>query len=60
VQVPKPVLAGAQGLDQIYVTSRYPNGFASGAPSEYFNEEGSRDLVQYARTILEFCRSQIS
>jgi HEPN domain-containing protein len=60
VQVPKPVLVGAQGLDRIYVTARYPNGFASGSPSEYFNEEGSRELVEYARTILEFCRSQIS
>jgi HEPN domain-containing protein len=60
VQVPKEALAGAQGLDRIYVTWRYPNGFASGSPSEYFNEEGSRELVEYARTILEFCRSQIS
>ena len=60
VQVPQEVLAGGQGLDRVYVTSRYPNGFASGSPSEYFNEEGSRELVDYARTILEFCRSQIS
>lgn len=60
VQVPKETLLGAQALDRVYVTSRYPNGFASGSPSEYFNEEGSRELVEYARTVLEFCRSQIS
>ena len=60
VQVPKGVLTGGQGLDRVYVTARYPNGFASGSPSDYFNEEGSRELVDYARTIIEFCRSQIS
>ena len=59
VQVPKTALAGAQGLDRVYVTSRYPNGFASGAPADYFNEEAARELVGYARTILELCRSQI-
>lgn len=60
VQVPRKTLAGAQALDQVYVTSRYPNGFASGSPSEYFSEEVARELVEHARAILEFCRSQIS
>lgn len=60
VQVPQAVLAGARELDRVYLTSRYPNGFASGSPSDYFDEEGSRKLVEYARTIIEFCRSQIS
>jgi len=60
VQVPKTVLAEAQALDQVYVTSRYPNGFTSGAPVDYFNEERGQELVGYARSILEFCRSQIS
>ena len=59
VQVPTQALAGAQGLDRVYVTSRYPNGFASGAPADYFNEETARELVGHARRILEFCRSQI-
>ena len=59
VQVPKSTLAGAQELDRVYVTARYPNGFASGTPADYFNEEAGRALVEYARTILEFCRSKI-
>jgi hypothetical protein len=29
-------------------------------PSEYFSEEGTRELVEHARAILKFCRSQIS
>jgi HEPN domain-containing protein len=59
VRVPKTALAEAQELDRVYVTSRYPNGFVSGTPADYFSEEAGRELVEYARTILEFCRSQI-
>jgi len=59
VEVPKAVLGGAQELDRVYVTSRYPNGFASGTPGDYFNEAAGRELVEHARTIVEFCRSKI-
>ncbi|HTV54560.1 MAG TPA: HEPN domain-containing protein [Terriglobia bacterium] len=60
IRVPAGVLDAARELDQIYVTARYPNGFASGAPSDYFTEITSKRLIERAQTILEFCRSQIS
>ena len=59
VEVPKSALGGAQELDRVYVTSRYPNGFTSGTPADFFSEEAGRELVEYARTILQFCRSKI-
>jgi HEPN domain-containing protein len=59
VSVPATLLMGAQDLDKVYVTSRYPNGFASGAPGEHFHEKNSQELIGHARAILEFCRSQI-
>jgi len=59
VAVPQLVLKAAQELDKVCVTSRYPNGFASGAPADYFDEESSRTLIAYAREVFEFCRSQI-
>lgn len=59
VEVPKPALGGAQELDRVYVTLRHPNGFTSGTPGDYFSEEAGRELVEYARTILQFCRSKI-
>jgi HEPN domain-containing protein len=59
VVAPVMLLTGAQDLDKVYVTSRYPNGFASGAPSDHFSEKNSRELLGYAREIYEFCRSQI-
>jgi HEPN domain-containing protein len=57
--IPPALLAAGQELDKVYFTSRYPNGFASGAPSDYFNERNSRELLAHARRILEWCRSQI-
>ncbi len=59
VGVPKSLLTAAQELDKVYVTSRYPNGFASGSPADYFNEKSSRELLACAREILEFCRGKI-
>jgi HEPN domain-containing protein len=54
-----PLLAAAQELDKVYFTSRYPNGFASGAPGDYFDERSSQALLAHARQIFEFCRSKI-
>ncbi len=59
IPVPEEILRSAQEVDKVYVTSRYPNGFASGSPLDYFNQQSSQALIAHARDILEFCRSQI-
>jgi len=59
IQPPPPILERAQALDKVYVTARYPNGFVSGSPSDYFTERESQEFIAHARSILEFCRSQI-
>ena len=59
VPAPPTVLDAARRLDKVYLTARYPNGFVSGTPSDYFTEKESRELISYARSILEFCGSQI-
>jgi HEPN domain-containing protein len=59
LQVPAVLLDAAREMDKVYVTARYPNGFASGTPSEYFTAKNSEQLISYARSILEFCRSQM-
>jgi HEPN domain-containing protein len=59
VAVPPELIPAALELDKVYVTSRYPYGFASGSPADYFTEQSSRQLIRYGRDILEFCRSQI-
>jgi HEPN domain-containing protein len=59
-QASAEVLEAARQLDQVYVTSRYPNGFSEGAPSDYFSAASSGRLIQHARDILQFCRSHLS
>jgi HEPN domain-containing protein len=53
------ILNASRELDKVYVTARYPNGFISGTPSDYFTEKDSGELIGHARSILEFCRSQV-
>ena len=59
VEVPEAILEAARELDKVYVTARYPNGFAAGSPGDYFSEKTSIHLIQHARSIAEFCRSKI-
>ncbi len=60
VSVPSGLLDAARDLDQVYVTSRYPSGFASGSPADYFSQATSERLIPHAETIVTFCRGQIS
>lgn len=59
VEVPPDIVDAARELDQVYVTARYPNGFVSGAPADYFTAKTSDRLLGHAQRILEFCRSKI-
>jgi HEPN domain-containing protein len=59
VGVTEAILDAARNLDQVYITARYPNGFAAGSPADYFSEKTSQRLLDYAKTILEFCRGKI-
>jgi len=59
VQVPDSVVDAALALDRVYSAPRYPNAFSAGSPGDYFNERSSREYIDHARRVLEFCRSQI-
>jgi len=60
VEQPSQTLVNsARILDKYYIPTRYPNGFDSGAPTDYYTEEESRNAVRHAEAILEFCRHQI-
>ncbi|HWP48238.1 MAG TPA: HEPN domain-containing protein [Candidatus Limnocylindrales bacterium] len=50
----------ARMLDKHYIPMRYPNGFESGAPMDFYTEEEAQNAIRYAEAILEFCRDQIS
>jgi HEPN domain-containing protein len=49
----------AKMLDKHYIPTRYPNGFESGAPTDFYTEGEARRAIQGAEEIIEFCRRQI-
>jgi HEPN domain-containing protein len=58
--VPSETLVNyARMLDKYYIPTRYPNGFESGAPTDFYTSEEARNAIQQAEEILEFCRHQI-
>jgi HEPN domain-containing protein len=48
-----------QDFEWSYIQARYPNGFASGAPLDYFTERDARESIDHAQSILDYCRTQI-
>jgi len=47
-------------LDKFYIPTRYPNGFDSGAPTDYYTADEAEYAIQNAEVILEYCNLQIS
>ncbi|RLI85031.1 MAG: DNA-binding protein [Archaeoglobales archaeon] len=60
ISVPDDVLNCARALDRYYIPTRYPNGFDSGSPFEYFTEEDARNAILYCRRVIEFCESVLA
>lgn len=57
--VPRDVLRAAQVLDRYYIQTRYPNGFPSGAPMDFYDQLTAEDAVRHAETILGFVGDQL-
>ena len=55
VEVNEELLNCARSLDRYYVPTRYPNGFESGSPYEYFTRRDAEDAIFCSRRIIEFC-----
>ncbi len=61
VDVPTDALIDfARILDKYYILTRYPNGFDSGAPTDYYTQVEAQNAIMQAEAILEFCRHQIN
>ena len=56
VVVNDDLLNCARSLDKYYVPTRYPNGFESGSPYEYFTRRDAEDTIVCGRRIIEFCK----
>jgi len=53
------LIDAAKALDKHYIQTRYPNGFDTGAPTDYYTERDARESITLAKSILEFCRAKI-
>ncbi len=57
--VPDNLIQLAKMLDKHYIPARYPNGFDSGAPTDFYTGPEAEAAIHNAELILEFCRRQI-
>lgn len=53
------LLEQCQELDRHYIQPRYPNGFASGYPAEYYNNKNAKECINYAENIIKFVKEKI-
>ena len=60
VYAPENLVNCAKILDKHYIPTRYPNGFDSGAPTDFYTKEEAKTAIKCAEEILEFCRHKIS
>ncbi|MGQ4874002.1 MAG: HEPN domain-containing protein [Promethearchaeota archaeon] len=58
--ISKDLLSSAKYLDKHYITSRYPNGFASGAPEDYYTKNDAEEALNHGKKIYSFCKDKIS
>ena len=53
------LLDSARALDKQYIPTRYPNGFAQGAPTDYYTKRDAEESIAHAQSILSFCQTAI-
>lgn len=57
VSVPDKHLQNALFLDKFYIPTRYPNGFDTGAPVDYYTQIEAEAAYEAAKHIVRFCGS---
>jgi HEPN domain-containing protein len=60
IEVPEQLKDEAKLLDLYYIPPRYPNGFPSGKPADYFTEKQAREAIDAADHIIRFCESHLA
>lgn len=57
--VPANLISAAKRLDKHYLPTRYPNGFDTGAPKDYYTVEEAGLAIDDAEQIYEFCKLSV-
>jgi len=58
-RVPEGLGEAARRLDKHYIPTRYPNGFDSGAPRDYYTAGEARQAIADAQCIYDFCQQSV-
>lgn len=59
VQVPETLRQASRRLDKHFIPTRYPNGFDSGAPKDYYTAEEAGQAIDDAERLYQFCEQSI-
>ena len=59
VVVPADLWPKVRELDRHYIQPRYPNGFATGYPAEFYDQETAERVEGYGTEIVEFVQSHL-
>lgn len=60
VKAPEAMIKKAKMLDKHYIPARYPNGFETGAPVDFYTPEEADTAIGIAREIIDFCKGHIA
>ena len=60
LEIPEEIITLGQILDAYYIPTRYPNGFDSGKPADYYNAKMSSEALDAADRIIGFCKDNIA
>jgi HEPN domain-containing protein len=57
---PEDLMKHAVGLDKVYIPTRHPDSFDSGAPMDYFTREDAETAIEDAEVIVGYAKDCIS
>lgn len=55
-----PLLDRARALDKLYIPTRYPNGLAGGAPTDFYTRPEAERAIADAEAVIAVCRRVLS
>lgn len=59
VMVAASLVESAKILDKHYIPTRYPNGFDSGAPTDFYTRPEAEAALSHSEEILAFCQNHL-
>ena len=59
VHVTGRIVQAAARLDELYILTRYTNGFEDGSPKDKYTSRDARVAIAHAKTIIDFCEKNL-